>query len=348
MASITETTNGTWRVQIEFRGKREYRTFKKKSLATQYAIQREAELQKGQLENLNDAQRTTLSAVIERYEERVLPRKKGKGHGPSLAILKQHFGTTRLINLKAKDVADFRDTRLVDLKPATVVKDLNMLRVLLDYAKRDMGIYLPTNVARDVKNPYVRNERERVFYAGEEKLLLAAMTHPMLNSICRFAIETACRLGEILRLEWEDIDLKAHTAFISKTKLDDSRTIPLTREAITILKKIAPKAADRNGRIFHSWARADSITKTFRRAVEKARANYIANCEKQKQPADPRMLTNLNFHDFRHIAASRLSTKVPNVIELSLITGHRNLQTLKRYYHVSPEELAKKLRKRSQ
>jgi integrase len=344
MASITETTNSTWRVQIEFRGKREYRTFKKKSLATQYAIQREAELQKGQLENLNEAQRTTLGAVIERYEERILPRKKGKGHGPSLSILKKHFETTRLINLKAKEIADFRDTRLAELKPATVVKDLNTLRVLLDYAKRDMGIYLPANVARDVKNPYVRNERERVFYPGEEKLLLDSMSHPMLKSVCRFAIETACRLGEILRLEWEQVDLKAHTAFISKTKQDNSRTIPLSGEAVRILKDLAPKPEDRHGQIFHAWAGSDSMTKTLRRAVDKARASYEASCIKKKKRIDNRMLTNLNFHDFRHIATSRLAEKIPNVIELSLITGHSDLKMLRRYYHVSPSEQAKKLR----
>jgi integrase len=344
MASITETTNGTWRVQIEFRGKREYRTFKKKSLATQYAIQREAELQKGQLENLDEAQRTTLGAVIERYEERVLPTKKGKGHGPSLSILKQHFETTRLISLKAKDVADFRDARLAYLKPATAVKDLNTLRVVLDYAKHDMGIYLPANVARDVKNPYVRNERERVFYPGEEKLLLDSMTHPMLKSICRFAIETACRLGEILRLQWEQVDLKAHTAFISKGKLDVSRTIPLTREAVKILRDLAPKSEDRHGQIFHAWSGSDSITKTFRRAVDKARAAYEANCIKKKKRIDERMLANLNFHDFRHIATSRLAEKIPNVIELSLITGHSDLKMLRRYYHISAPALAKKLR----
>jgi integrase len=344
MASITETKNGTWRVQIEFRGKREYRTFKKKSLATQYALQREADLQKGQLESLSDAQRHTLGAVISRYRERVLPSKRGKGHGPSLAILDAQFGSTRLLNLKAKDIADFRDARLAERKAATVVKDLNLLRVLIDYARRDMGIYLPGNVAREVKNPYVRNERERVFYPGEEQLLLDAMTHPMLKAISKFAIETACRLGEILRLEWEQVDLRQRTAFLSKTKTDASRTIPLSPEAIKVLKELVPREKDRHGRIFHAWARADSITKTFRRAVDKARTDYLAKCKRERQKVDPRMLTNINFHDFRHIAASRLSTKIPNVIELSLITGHRDLKTLKRYYHVSAAELAKKLK----
>ena len=52
---------------------------------------------------------------------------------------------------------------------------------------------------------------------------------------------------------------------------------------------------------------------------------------------------NLNFHDTRHEAASRLSLKLSNVLELSAVTGHRSLQTLKRYYHPKASELASKL-----
>ena len=38
-----------------------------------------------------------------------------------------------------------------------------------------------------------------------------------------------------------------------------------------------------------------------------------------------------------------MADKLPNVIELAAVTGHRSLQMLKRYYHPNVQALAKKL-----
>ena len=54
-------------------------------------------------------------------------------------------------------------------------------------------------------------------------------------------------------------------------------------------------------------------------------------------------LEDVHFHDTRHEAASRLSEKLSNVLELSAVTGHKDLRMLKRYYHPRAEDLAKKL-----
>lgn len=54
-------------------------------------------------------------------------------------------------------------------------------------------------------------------------------------------------------------------------------------------------------------------------------------------------LEDVHFHDIRHEAASRMADKLSNVLELSAVTGHRDLRMLKRYYHPRAEDLAKKL-----
>ncbi len=54
-------------------------------------------------------------------------------------------------------------------------------------------------------------------------------------------------------------------------------------------------------------------------------------------------LDDLHFHDLRHEATSRLAEKVPNLIELAAITGHKDLRMLKRYYHPRAEDLAAKI-----
>ena len=54
-------------------------------------------------------------------------------------------------------------------------------------------------------------------------------------------------------------------------------------------------------------------------------------------------MQDVRFHDLRHMAITRLAEKLPNLIELSAVSGHKSLAMLKRYYHPNAAELAKKL-----
>lgn len=342
MASIIKNDSGNWRVQIEHRGKREYKTFKLKSLADRWATQREAELQRGLVTSVDDAQKTPLSEVIELYRVKVLPNKRNRSDRFTLNLLEEQLGHIRLISLQTKDIADFRDTRLTEGKaPATVVKELNLLRVLIDYAISEMGIYLPSNQARMVKNPSVKNARDRILSEEEEIQLFGAFEHPMLGIITALALETACRLGELLNMSWEDINFTDSTIHIPLTKTDTPRTIPLSPKAIFTLKSL-PRPIE-GGRIFSCWARVDSFENVFRRALTRARKNYEDKCTEKGEIPDAKFLCNLRFHDLRHTATSHLAKLIPNVVELSRITGHTDLKMLSRYYHISAAELAKKL-----
>jgi len=342
MASIIQNDSGNWRVQIEHHGKREYKTFKLKSLADRWATQREAELQRGLVASVDDAQKTALFEVINLYRDKVLPTKRNRSDRFTLNLLEKCLGNIRLISLQTKDIANFRDTRLTEGKaPATVVKELNLLRVLIDYSISEMGIYLPSNQARMVKNPSVKNARDRVLSEEEEIQLFGAFEHPMLGIIAVLALETACRLGELLNMSWEDINFTDSTIHIPLTKTDTPRTIPLSPKAIATLKSL-PRPIE-GGRIFSCWARVDSFENVFRRALIRARKQYEANYTETDEKPDSKFLCDLRFHDLRHTATSRLAKRIPNVVELSRITGHTDLKMLSRYYHISAADLAKKL-----
>jgi integrase len=201
MASFLKTKTGTFRVQIEHNGKREYKTFRTKSLATIWANQREAELERGLIASVDLAQRTALDEVIEDYRIRVLPTKRGHHLKSSLGHLQRRFGHMRLISITPRDVSLFRDERLkAGASGSTVTKDLNLLRVLIDHAILELSIHLPSNPARLCKNPKCSAPRTRVLEPEEEELLLEVMKHPLLPSIVKLAIETAMRLGELLNM----------------------------------------------------------------------------------------------------------------------------------------------------
>ena len=74
----------------------------------------------------------------------------------------------------------------------------------------------------------------------------------------------------------------------------------------------------------------------------------ITNCSLSAAIERARTKANIDdfhFHDLRHMAITRLAEKLPNLIELSSVTGHRSLAMLKRYYHPRAEDIARKLDK---
>lgn len=158
----------------------------------------------------------------------------------------------------------------------------------------------------------------------EDRLLVAcdADTNKLLGPIVRFAIYTAMRQGEIVGLQWRDVDLTKRTAIVrgaagDVTKNGEVREVPLLPDAVKLLTVLGPAA---DGRVF----RIDQniLKMRYRRAAD--RAGIIA----------------LTFHDLRHIATSRLARIYPNPPDLKRVTGHKDLKSLDRYYHATAEELA--------
>jgi integrase len=134
------------------------------------------------------------------------------------------------------------------------------------------------------------------------------------------ALETAMRRGELLSLTWPNVDLKRRVVHLAMTKNGEARAVPLSSAAIEILEHLPRHVS---GRVFPMSAAA----------VERAFARALSRAE----------IFGLRFHDLRHTAITAMATKLPNVIELSAVTGHRSLKMLQRYYHPKASELALKL-----
>lgn len=127
-----------------------------------------------------------------------------------------------------------------------------------------------------------------------------------------FAIETACRAGEIVGIRREHIYPKH--VHLPMTKNGQARDVPLSPKAREILE-----IAGRDFKL--SSQQLDAL---FRKA--KKRAGVDAT-----------------FHDSRRTALTRLSKVFTNPLELARISGHRNLtQIITTYYAPSVEDLADK------
>ena len=137
---------------------------------------------------------------------------------------------------------------------------------------------------------------------------------------------------------------KSDSPFLPDTKNGDSRMVPLSRKAVAILQELQTLAGVGDvleGPVFPTTAMA--LRKGFKRALERAQQQYKEDCRAAGKRPVRGFLEDVHFHDTRHEAASRLSEKLSNVLELSAVTGHKDLRMLKRYYHPRAEDLAKKL-----
>ncbi len=79
------------------------------------------------------------------------------------------------------------------------------------------------------------------------------------------------RRGELLALTWDNVDLKQRTAHLPDTKNGESRTVPLSTRAVTILDGLE---RSHTGRVFPISPMA--LRKGFAREIARARAKYVS------------------------------------------------------------------------
>lgn len=127
------------------------------------------------------------------------------------------------------------------------------------------------------------------------------------------------RHGEILRLRKSQVDVSRGAIHLIDTKNGDQRCVPLTGLAHELLKQRVSSVGDSDGLLFPGTAkqRPFRIWKPWYAAVTAAG------------------IKDLRFHDLRHTAASHLAMNGATQIELAAVLGHKTLQMVKRYAHLS-------------
>jgi integrase len=253
--------------------------------------------------------------------------------------------------LTAPILANWRDERLQQVRSSTVNRELSLISAVLNVARKEWALPIdnPLPLIRRPRDPAPRSRR---LSAAEEQFLLDALTprgrsasgrfqgvqNPWLKPIVLLALETAMRRSELLALRWENVDARRRVALLPLAKNGDARAVPLSQAALDVLTALGYRDS---GPVFPTSTEA--VKRGFGRAVARARQAYVDACAEDGAYPHPAFLVDLHFHDLRHEATSRLAEKLHNVLELSAVTGHRDLRVLKRYYHPDPSRLALKL-----
>lgn len=304
----------------------EAKSFATRQDAERWARSIETEMDRGSFVSRSEAEANTLEDIIERYINEVCPTQRGGADDivRLRATCRTKLAKLSMAALTPKAIAAYRDERLKQVKPATVTRELAYLSAIINHARREWEINV-SNPVTLVRKPPATQGRDRVLAPDEETRLLAAMVPTGRRSIWLLpatilSLETAMRRGELLELRWINVDLEAQTAHLPLTKNGAARTVPLSQRAVSTLAAL-PRSID--GKVIP--LKGNTLHAAFKKACKRAG------------------IGDFHWHDIRHTAITRLAKKLPNLIELAAVSGHRNLGMLKRYYHPSATELARKL-----
>ena len=229
-------------------------------------------------------------------------------------------------------------------KPKTVNNILILLKTMLKYAKR-RG-YLRDNPALDVDNVRLEH-REMDFLNPTEIGLLLKHSYEPFKTVFLTAALTGMRRGELLALQWGDIDWHSNTIFVRrslywKVKKNAKNEGPR-------YEFVSPKSERSERAIIMSPALKEALE--IHRLTCPVSSHDLVFCSRSGSPMDPdnmvkreflpalvaAELRRVNFHSLRHSYTSMLVFQGENIKFIQSQLGHSSIQTtLDRYGHLLP------------
>jgi integrase len=228
--------------------------------------------------------------------------------------------------------------------------------------KREKIAQRHRRLVEDAINPKTdKLERE-----GEERSLLAAAA-PHLQRLIIGALETGMRLGELLRVQWCDVDLERRRLTIpaEKTKTGKERVVPINsrlagvlemaHSALTATLPDSLKTRERDALVAQGYAFGDGIgqrvkcvRKAWDTAVLKSHGHTPAWVGSNTLAPECRAALrsiDLHFHDLRHEAGSRFHEAGWPLHHVQYLLGHQSLEQTTTYLNVNLTGLEESMRR---
>jgi len=367
MASVKRRGDLQWQVRIRRKGhKTVTRTFETEKEARGFAAEVESQIYRNKWRGHSEAERMTLEEALLRYQQEITPTKRfsrPEHNRINRIIAYKDLSKRYLSSIRSTDIANFRDYRAKTdlLSPNSIRLELAIISHLFTVARSEWGMEALENPVEHIRKPKLPQGRDRRLDSKrkrvtlpdgtkatlneEERLLIAAREHGrtkihkgIMERIIITAVETAMRRSEIAGLIWPHVDLKARVAHLPETKNGTARDVPLSPRMIKMLTehKAAMERLRAEGAAEGVESDGEADLRVFPMTADSISQGFAYVCEAAG-------IDGLTFHDLRHEATSRLFEAGLGLMEVAAITGHKNLQMLKRYTHLRAKDLAARL-----
>ena len=236
--------------------------------------------------------------------------------------LKESLGHLPMDSIKPYQVQSILNKMHPEFKPSTITKVLMLAKRLYSWSI-EQGLYEGKNPCAVIKAPRYDNRVTNTLSQNQLERLLKVLDdwpNKIPTLIIRFALYSGKRKGEILNLQWSDIDLQNGFITLRETKSGPMQKAPLNKHCLEIiqsassLKKDSPYVfPSRTGTRYYYGG----IDKTWRLIRKKAD------------------LGKFRFHDLRHTYASYLaSSGKVDIYTLKELLGHSDIKMTMRYAHL--------------
>jgi integrase len=237
------------------------------------------------------------------------------------------FADKPLSQIRTDDIDAFRDARkAAGLSACTVNHDLKLLRKMFNWAIRKG--YLERTPFKIGTEPAITLDKEiprdRRFQGDDDEQKVLDAADPPLRAVIIALLDTACRLGEILSLQWRDLNLDRRelTVRAINAKTRTARILPISSRLLATLEM---RKLDPAGRPFGPDAYV------FGTAIGKRTRSVREAWEEARKKAG---LEDLQLRDLRHEAGSRFDEAGVSTNYVSKLLGHASLSTTTRYLNI--------------
>jgi integrase len=334
MARIKTRTakDGTPRYTAEIRLKgypAQTATFKAKTKAKDWIKSTESAIKEGRHFKTVEAKKHTVAEMIDRYLESAKLTKVQDEHiGLHLRRWKDEIGYMLLSDITADTITQVKEKLLNEevrgklRSSTTVLRYMASLSTVFNTAVRDWA-WLEDSPMKNITKPKAARGRVRFLSDDERERLLDACKksrNKQLYLCVILAISTGMRQAELFGLKWADIDLKSGYLILHETKNGERRRVPLAGLALELLREHA-KVRRLDTPLLFPGIKNPLQPIDLQTPWETAR----------KQAG----ITDFTWHDLRHCTASYLLMNGASLAEIAEVLGHKTLQMVKRYAHLS-------------
>jgi len=268
----------------------------------------------------------TVKGLVERYLPEIEMKRSGREDVRHAGRWVEFMGDVPCDQVQPEDVQRWVRKRLREktnrggqVTPATVNRSLACLKRLFNLGIRD-GLVERNPVSR-VKMLQENNARIRYLLPEEEVQLRAVMSPRDWAAVC-FAMNTGLRLGEMVGLRREDLDVRLGMVTVRRSKHGEARHVPMNQSAREALAVIL-------GGHDSDWVFPAP------RGGGPRRGDSLSRCV--LQPALRRTgIRNFRWHDLRHTFCSRLVMAGVDLRTVQELAGHKTITVTTRYAHLSP------------
>lgn len=244
------------------------------------------------------------------------------------------FGEMYLNRISGAHIQSFLAKKVSagDLTPKSVVNILIPLKEMFKHALHWGFVFRDPTIV--IRRPRVEQE-EMDFLTPEEISLFLQSVRPQFHAFFLTAVMTGMRRGELLALQWGDIDWHSSQISVRRSLYKGTFVSPKSQNGV---RRILMSPVLQRNLELH-WTRTSRTESDLVFCTEQGKPLDPDNVVKREfQPALARAgIRQIRFHDLRHSFASILIANGENIKFVQNQLGHASATTtLDRYGHLLP------------